>query len=326
MVATYGLPDEPEVWRIMSGVAVLFPGQGSQEVGMGADLFDRHPEILGTTSDRILGWSLREVCVDGPLETLTRTEHAQPALFALAYAMWLEIADLLEGRVRAAAGHSLGEYTALAASGTIGYEAALAVVAERGAAMAAAADAEPSGMAALIGATPESAEEIAVRRRDAGGRLTVANINAPGQVVVAGGIDDLEWLEANARDLGVRRAIRLNVAGAFHSPFMEPATARLGAALAEVVVGDGAFEVWSNVTARPVEASQVIDLLGRQVVSPVLFQQTLENMAAAGIDTFIHVGPGDVTAGMAKRSVEDPTVVVVNDASGTDVLSSLFDE
>ncbi len=310
----------------MSGVAVLFPGQGSQEVGMGADLFERHPEILGTTSDRILGWSLREVCVDGPIETLTRTEHAQPALFALAYATWLEVADVLDGRVSAAAGHSLGEYTALAAAGMVGYEAALAVVAERGAAMAAAADAEPSGMAALIGATPDSAEAIAARCREDGGRLTVANVNAPGQVVVAGGIDDLEWLEANARELGVRRAIRLNVAGAFHSPFMAPATDRLDAALARLEVGEAAFDVWSNVTAQPVEPSQVIGLLGRQVVSPVLFQQTLENMAATGIDTFVHVGPGDVTAGMAKRSVEDPTIVVVNDASGRDLLSSLFDE
>jgi [acyl-carrier-protein] S-malonyltransferase len=310
----------------MSGVAVLFPGQGSQEVGMGADLFERHPEILGTTSDRVLGWSLRDVCIDGPLETLTRTEHAQPALFALAYATWLEAADLLDGRVAAAAGHSLGEYTALAAAGMIEYESALSVVAERGAAMAEAADSEPSGMAALIGATPESAEEIAATRRDGGGRLSVANINAPGQVVVAGGIDDLEWLEANARELGVRRAIRLNVAGAFHSSFMEPATARLRSALSGLEVAEGAFDVWSNVTAQPAPMADVIDLLGRQVVSPVLFQQTLENMAATGIDTFIHVGPGDVTAGMAKRSVEDPTVLVVNDAAGIDLLSSLFDE
>ena len=255
---------------------------------------------------------------------LTRTEHAQPALFALAYARWLDVADTLANRVAGAAGHSLGEYTALAAAGMIDYESALAVVAERGAAMAEAADVEPSGMAALIGATVESAEQIADGRRADGGRLTVANINAPGQVVVAGGVDDLDWLEANARDLGVRRAIRLNVAGAFHSPFMASATERLKVALEAVEVTEGAFEVWSNVTAEPVEASEVVELLSRQVVSPVLFQRTLENMARAGIDTFVHVGPGDVTAGMAKRSVEDPTVVVVNDADGVDRLSSLL--
>ena len=308
----------------MSGVAVLFPGQGSQEVGMGADLFEHHPEILGSTSDRILGWSLREVCLDGPLWRLTRTEYAQPALFALAFARWLDVADVLADRVEGAAGHSLGEYTALAAAGVIDYESALSVVAERGEAMALAADAEPSGMAALIGATPELAEEVSLRRRSDGGRLSVANINAPGQVVVAGGSEDLDWLEANARDLGVRRAIRLNVAGAFHSPFMEPATERLRDALAGLSVSDGHFDVWSNVTAAPVASGDVAELLGRQVVSPVLFQPTLENMAASGIDTFIHIGPGDVTAGMAKRSVDNPTVVVVNDTDGVEQLPSLL--
>jgi [acyl-carrier-protein] S-malonyltransferase len=190
--------------------------------------------------------------------------------------------------------------------------------------MAEAADAEPSGMAALIGATPELAEEIAVRRRADGGRLSVANINAPGQVVVAGGAEDLDWLEEHARELGVRRAIRLNVAGAFHSPFMQPATQRLKRALDGMEVSDGDFDVWSNVTAAPVAAADVSDLLGRQVVSPVLFQPTLEGMAAAGIDTFIHVGPGDVTAGMAKRSVENPTVLIVNDADGVEQLPSLL--
>ncbi len=210
--------------------AVLFPGQGSQHVGMGEDLFERHADRLGEDADRILGWSLRDVCLDGPEERLTRTEFAQPALFALSYARWLDVEAHLADHVSAAAGHSLGEYTALAAAGMIGYEAALAVVAERGAAMSDAADAEPSGMAALIGATPEVAEEVAAARRAAGGRLSVANLNAPGQVVVAGGADDLDWLEENARSFGIRRAIRLNVAGAFHSPFMSAATARLASA------------------------------------------------------------------------------------------------
>lgn len=308
----------------MSRVAVLFPGQGSQEVGMGSDLFENHPDVLGSASNRILGWSLQQMVLDGPLELLTRTEHAQPALFALAYARWLDVESFLAGRVSAAAGHSLGEYTALTAAGMIEYEAALSVVAERGAAMAEAADAEPSGMAALIGATPESAEDIAVSRRSEGGRLSVANLNAPGQVVVAGGSDDLDWLEEHARELGVRRAIRLNVAGAFHSPFMASATGRVRAAVESISVTAGAFDVYANVTAQPMSVKAVPDLLTEQVVAPVRFQETLENMAASGVDTFIHVGPGDVTAGMAKRTVEDPTVIVVNDASGVEQLSSLF--
>lgn len=303
--------------------AVLFPGQGSQHVGMGEDLFARHPDRLGDDADEILGWSLREVCLEGPEERLTRTEFAQPALFALSYARWLDAEPHLDGHVTAAAGHSLGEYTALVAAGMMPYDKALAVVAERGAAMSDAADAEPSGMAALIGATPESAEEVAARRRAEGGRLTVANLNAPGQVVVAGGIDDLEWLEANARDLGVRRAIRLNVAGAFHSPFMSSATSRLAAALAEVDIQPGRFLVYSNVTAAPAAPEDVTELLVRQVEAPVRFQETLETMAEVGVDTFVHIGPGDVTAGMAKRTVAGATIVVVNDTAGVDQLSSM---
>ena len=306
--------------------AILFPGQGSQHVGMGEDLFDRYPDRLGEDADRILGWSLREVCLDGPEERLTRTEFAQPALFALSYARWLDVEPHLEGHVVAAAGHSLGEYTALAAAGMISYEDALAVVAERGAAMSEAADAEPSGMAALIGATSELAEQVAERRRSDGGRLTVANLNAPGQVVVAGGAEDLDWLEENARDLGIRRAIRLNVAGAFHSPFMASATERLASALDAVEVGPARFPVYSNVTAAPAPPQDVTDLLERQVEAPVRFQETLETMAETGVDTFVHVGPGDVTAGMARRTVTGADVVVVNDADGVDLLSSMAEE
>lgn len=304
-------------------VAALFPGQGSQTVGMGAELFDRYPGLLGTDADEVLGWSLREVCLDGPEDRLTRTEFAQPALFAVAYARWLDVCEILGDRVAAAAGHSLGEYTALAASGILSFHEALSTVAERGAAMAAAADAEPSGMAALIGATPESAHAIAEQRRSDGGRLTVANLNAPGQVVVAGGRDDLDWLTANARELGVRRVVQLNVAGAFHSPFMQTATERLELALRKLTVNEGDFAVYANVTARPMRSGEVTAMLARQVTAPVRFQETLENLAGDGIDTFVHIGPGDVTAGMAKRSVADATVIVVNDDPGVAELSTI---
>jgi len=293
---------------------VLFPGQGSQFVGMGADLFDARPDLLGERSDQILGWSLRAMCLEGPEEDLTRTEHAQPALFALSYALWDILGEGLPSPPAGAAGHSLGEYTALTASEALGYEAALDVVARRGKAMAAAADLEPSGMAALIGGDEALAASIATRRRNDGGRLQVANINAPGQVVLAGGAGDIDWLVANARDLGVRRAIPLKVAGAFHSSFMEPAADEVAGALAELEVGQPAFPVWSNTTAAVHEAVTIPELLIRQVVSPVRFSECLIGMAATGIDTFIHVGPGDVTAGMARRSVENATVVVVSTA------------
>ncbi|MFB3050772.1 MAG: ACP S-malonyltransferase, partial [Acidimicrobiia bacterium] len=291
---------------------VLFPGQGSQFVGMGTDLFDARPDLLGERSDQILGWSLREMCLEGPEEALTRTEQAQPALFALSYALWDILAEVLPSPPAGAVGHSLGEYTALTASGALGYEAALGVVARRGKAMANAADLEPSGMAALIGADEDLATSIATRRQHDGGRLQVANINAPGQVVLAGGADDIDWLAANSRDLGVRRAIPLKVAGAFHSAFMEPAADEVAGALAGLEFDRLAFPVWSNTTAVEHEHDMISGLLIRQMVSPVRFRECLLGMAASGIDTFVHVGPGDVTAGMARRSVEKATVIVVS--------------
>lgn len=292
--------------------AVLFPGQGSQSVGMGADLFDARPDLLVDTADEVLGWSLRDLCLNGPEETLTRTEHAQPALYALAYALWDELRPHLDSAPAAAAGHSLGEYTALAASGALDYGTGLALVAERGRAMATAADLEPSGMAALIGVSPEEAETVASARRGLGGRLSVANINAPGQVVVAGGAADLDWLDENGRDLGVRRVIRLNVAGAFHSQFMDPAADSLAVALEAVEFGEPEFAVWSNTTAQPHWRHDIAATLVRQVVSPVRFAESLEGIAEAGVTGFVHVGPGDVTAGMARKTVPAAEVVVVS--------------
>ena len=294
-------------------VGILFPGQGSQHVGMGREVFEARPDLLGDRADRALGFSLRSMCLDGPEEELTRTQHAQPALFALSFALWDVFVTETGITPAGGAGHSLGEYTALTAAGVFDFDSALSVVARRGRAMAAAAELAPSGMAALLGADEAEAEVICARRREMGGRLEVANINAPGQVVVAGGSSDIEWLVGNARELGVRRAIPLKVSGAFHSTFMEPAAAVLATALEEVEVGDPSFPVWANTTASPHQADAVKGLLARQVVAPVRFSESLVNMAAAGIDTFIHVGPGDVTAGLARRTVEDARVLVVSD-------------
>lgn len=296
-------------------VGVLFPGQGSQFVGMGGELFDARPDLLGDRANELLGFSLRDVCLVGPEEELTRTEHAQPALFALSYALWEELAAASGLRPDGAAGHSLGEYTALAASGALSYESSLGVVATRGNAMAEAADLEESGMAAVLGADEASARALCDARTADNGRLDVANINAPGQVVVAGGKADIEWLVDNAKDLGFRRAIPLKVAGAFHSGFMEPAVAKVAGALTDVAVGDMVFPVWANTTAKPHQAATLKEVLARQMVEPVLFAQSLEDMSASGIDTFIHVGPGDVTAGLARRTIKDAEVLTVSTLS-----------
>ena len=293
-------------------LGVLFPGQGSQFVGMGSDLFEARPDLLGDRANEVLRFDLRRLCLDGPSEELTRTEHAQPALFALSYALWDEFNKAADAAPAGAAGHSLGEYTALAAAGALDYDTALRLVAGRGRAMAKAADLEPSGMAALLGADEDTALQICRDRAEMGGRLQVANINAPGQIVVAGGAEDIDWLLGNARNLDVRRALSLKVAGAFHSTFMAPASESVASALRGVEISEPAFPVWANTTAAPHETSRIASVLSRQVVEPVRFAESLRGMAASGMSTFVHVGPGDVTAGLAKRTLQGVEVRVVS--------------
>ena len=281
--------------------AILFPGQGIQHVGMGADLFDKHPDLLGAVADEVLGWPLRDVCLNGPEDVLTRTDHLQPALYALSYVLWQELSSHLTEPPAAAAGHSLGEYTALAAAGAFDFATGLGLVAARGRAMAEAAQADPGGMVAVLGIDDEGAEEAARTRRADGGRLWVANFNGPGQVVLAGGAHDLDWITAHVRDFGGRRVIPLNVAGAFHTPFMDAAVGPLAAALDEIELGQTSIPVWTNLTAAPVEDHRTALL--QQLVAPVRFTQTLAGMGEAGIRMFLHIGPGNVTATMAKRTV-----------------------
>jgi [acyl-carrier-protein] S-malonyltransferase len=300
--------------------AVLFPGQGSQAVGMGADVFAARPD-LAAAARAVLGWDLEGLCREGPEEVLTRTEHAQPALFTVAFALWEALGARPIPRPAAAAGHSLGEYTALAAAGVVGFEAGLRLVAARGRAMAAAAAIAPSGMAALLGAEAEAAEALAAARRAEGGSLWVANLNAPGQVVLAGGMADLAWAETHAREHGVRRVAPLRVAGAFHSPFMAPAAADLAAAVAGVEFASPAFPVWANATAAAY-AEGPGTLLLRQLTAPVRFAESLAGMATAGVGTFVHVGPGDVTAGLARRSVEGAATHVVSRLDEVDAVAA----
>jgi [acyl-carrier-protein] S-malonyltransferase len=169
-------------------------------------------------------------------------------------------------------------------------------------------------MAALIGADLEHAERVAADRRADGGRLWVANVNTPAQIVLAGSLPDIRWLSGNARSLGIRRVIPLDVAAAFHSPYMEPAAERLTTALERTEFSSPAFTVYSNATAAPI--LDPVRQLGEQLVQPVRFATMLERMAADGIMTFIHIGPGDVTAGLVRRTLSDAVVHVVSDLDG----------
>lgn len=276
------------------------------------DVRAAYPDLCGAPANEVLGWDLDSLISDGPEERLTETQHAQPSLYAVSFALWTEFSANVTAAPVAAAGHSLGEYTALAASGALGYLDGLGLVATRGEAMAAAARIEDSGMAALLGADVALAETVVAARAGEGGDLTIANINAPGQIVVAGGADDLNWLERNARDLGIRRAVRLKVAGAFHSPFMAPAAESLARAMESVSFCRASFDVYANVTSRPTTDPAVT--LAQQLTAPVRFSESLERIAGAGVTTFVHIGPGDVTAGLARRTVN---------GSGTRVVSTL---
>ena len=169
-------------------------------------------------------------------------------------------------------------------------------------------------MAAVVGSPDDVVLEVLESRRQAGGQIWAANFNAPGQLVVAGATVDIEWLASSAREVGLRRVIPLKVAGAFHSPFMEPAAAALQAAVAGTTFADPAAPVYANATAAP--GGEIAESLVSQLTSPVRFVETLEAMAATGIGSFVHVGPGDVTAGLAKKTVKDATVVTVSDLNG----------
>lgn len=302
--------------------AVLFPGQGSQFVGMGDDVLAARPDLLGDTAERILGWSLADLITSGPEDALTSTDKAQPALYAVSCALWEAFASYVAEPPLAAAGHSVGEYAALTAAGSIPFEVGLAVVAKRGAAMAAAGRETGGAMVALLGNSPEDADRIAETRREAGGQLWVANYNSPGQVVLAGAIEDIEWVKESARDLGIRRVIELKVSGAFHTPLVEPAADALASALADVDFAEPAFPIYSNVTAAPME--EPATTLTRQLVAPVRFAESLQAMVAAGVETFVHIGPGNVTAGLAARNAPEAMTHVVQSLSeAEDVASAL---
>ena len=290
--------------------AVLFPGQGSQYVGMGADVFAARPDLLGAAASDELGWRLDSLCALGPEDELMQTDKAQVAVYAVSYALWEAFIDRAPHPPMGGAGHSLGEYTALAAAGAFSYRQGLKLVAARGAAMAAAGRENAGTMAAVMGSDLETIEAIVVDRRAAGGSLWVANVNAPGQVVVAGAAPDIAALTDQARDLGLRRVVPLKVSGAFHTPLMAGAQAELDGALAAARFVAARFPIWTNLCAKPVADSAAA--LSGQLVGRVRFSDSLTAIQRAGAEAFIHIGPGEVTAGMAKRTVRGATVITVS--------------
>lgn len=288
--------------------AFLFPGQGSQYVGMGLAWYRASSEarIFCDKADTALGYALTELCFTGPEAQLNQTEYTQPALFVMALAMWQAAKTMLPSPVFVA-GHSLGEFSALVAAGALDFEAGLHLVAERGRLMARAGESAPGGMAVLLGATLAAAESLCNAAMAASGQpLVVANDNCPGQVVISGALAALDVASTLAAEHGVRRMQRLAVSVAPHSSLMCEAQAAFAELLATVPLRAPAVPVVLNATAAPVFAPEDIrQALLRQLTSPVRWRESLLWMAAQGVDHFVEVGPKDVLTGLVRRTLPD---------------------
>lgn len=291
----------------MSKTAFLFPGQGAQTVGMGRQIAESTPRAreLYRRASAILGYDLAALCFEGPAAKLDTTVHSQPALFvtSLAALEWLnEHAPSAVEVCTAAAGLSLGEYTALTFAGVMEFEAALRAVQERGKAMQAAADATPSSMLSILGLKTARIEQLCDRARVNGEILQVANLLCPGNVVVSGHKAACGRVAEMAVAEGAMKAVPLAVAGAFHTPIMQPAVARLEAALAAIPLNKPRIAVISNVDAAPhVDPEEIRKLLVRQLVAPVRWEESMRYLLAQGYAYFYEVGPGRTLRGLLRR-------------------------
>lgn len=289
-------------------IVLLFPGQGSQKPGMGKDLAEAFPVARGIFGevDAAIGADLSRLCFEGPADELTLTRNAQPALFAHGAAVWALAKDALHPHVRAAAGHSLGEFTAYYAADSVSLPGAARLVRRRGELMFETGTSRPGTMAAILGTTTIPIEEICERASQEAGLVVAANFNTDDQVVISGEIAGIERAMELAKAAGAKRAIKLPVSGAFHSPLMEPAVVGLTDAIATSAFTDPVYPVYSNVTAQPsTTAVEAKDLLLRQLTSPVRWSTEIRNIAARFSEAlYVEMGPGNVLSGLVGRLVK----------------------
>lgn len=309
----------------MGRTAIIFPGQGSQLVGMGADVARASRRAAGVfkRADEVLGIDLSKACFDGPAERLACTDIQQPAILVTSIALIEAMFEQGEDPAvyEATAGLSLGEYTALYFAGSLSFEDAVSLVYRRGQLMQAAADAQPSGMVSLIGADESKAAQLCelVAESDV---LVPANLNCPGQVVVSGSQSACERAVRRAGELELK-AIPLKVAGAFHSPLMQSAADALGEVLATTPIAEPRIGVVSNVTAEFHGRPDLIrELLQRQVTAPVRWQRSIERLIDEGFDRFVEVGPSRVLTGLMRKINRSVEAVCVSTADDLAALAS----
>jgi [acyl-carrier-protein] S-malonyltransferase len=291
--------------------AVLFSGQGAQRIGMGADLVEKSPsaQALYELADNLLGWPVSDYSFRGPEEALIQTRICQPALYAHGLAILAAYNDLTGSPLRfeAAAGLSLGEYTAHAAAGTFTFQAGLHLVAERGRLMQEACNATVGTMVTLLGATPEQAEEIA-----AACDVDVANLNCPGQVVLSGGTKEMQGVAEAAKARGVRKVIPLKVAGAYHSRLMASAATGLAPYLSATHLEAPVVPVVANYTADVTDgADQILRALDSQVCGTVRWEESIRKLISLGVRDFVECGPGGVLTGLLRRIDADVQCVAL---------------
>ncbi len=288
--------------------AILFPGQGSQKVGMGKTHFDENPifKKLVLQANNLLGYSLSDIMFEGPAETLTQTRFTQPAIFVHSVALFRTISEQPD----MVAGHSLGEISALEVSGVLSFETALELVALRGKLMQEAGNNQPGTMAAVIGLEDATVDEICKQATDEIQKPVVpANYNCPGQLVVSGDVDAVKKAVELAKEKGCRLAKMLPVSGAFHSPLMKPAYDAFKEKLDLIDFSNPSCPIYSNFTAKPTtDPAEIKKNLLNQLVNPVRWTQTLKNMEKEGANRFIEVGPGKVLQGLVKRTLKNVNI------------------
>ena len=290
----------------------MFPGQGSQKAGMGEELLNLYPDLLIDEFEETLGWSLKQTILQSEQSEITKTNIAQPYIFAISYCYGLEAFKKL-GQPKIGIGHSLGEYTALALSEFISYSDALKIISVRGDSMQKAVENSNSTMAAVLTSDLKQTIDAVEALNNQGVSINISNFNDGSQIVIGGLKDDIDYLKSNPVDLSAKRVIPLDVAGAFHSKFVSSAKQEVQNIIDEVEFSEGKFDVYMNVDAKVADLTTIKKRLVDQIDNSVMFYDQILNIEnIAKPEKWYHIGPGNVTAGMVKKSISSEGIEIIN--------------
>ena len=290
----------------------MFPGQGSQKAGMGEELLNLYPDLLIDEFEETLGWSLKQTILQSEQSEITKTNIAQPYIFAISYCYGLEAFKKL-GQPKIGIGHSLGEYTALALSEFISYSDALKIISVRGDSMQKAVENSDSTMAAVLTSDLKQTIDAVEALNNQGVSINISNFNDGSQIVIGGLKDDIDYLKSNPVDLNAKRVIPLDVAGAFHSKFVSSAKQEVQNIIDEVEFSEGKFDVYMNVDAKVADLTTIKKRLVDQIDNSVMFYDQILNIDnIAKPEKWYHIGPGNVTAGMVKKSISSEGIEIIN--------------